>query len=106
VQRSLPEMNELVTNKKMPYRFYAVHRGGANPKATEIMNGPDHAGKPWKLNFVWSTPEFERQFGGIRGLPTYYLLDRNGRARAVLKGHPKDTLETLKWLVTAIEQRG
>ena len=106
MQRSLPELNELVTNKQISYKVYALHRGGEHAKAAEIINGPDKQGKPWKLNFVWSTPEFERQFGGIRGLPTYYVIDKEGRARAVLKGHPNDTLETLKWLVSQIERRG
>ena len=47
------------------------------------------------LDFVWSTPEFEQQLGGVKGLPSYYVLDSAGRIRAVIKGHSKDTLGTL-----------
>lgn len=106
MQRSLPEMNAMVTDKKLPFNVYAFHRGGEKEQAVKVISGPDKLGKEWRLDFVWSTPEFERQFGGIRGLPTYYVIDKSGRARAVLKGHPKDTEETLKWLVAEIEKRG
>ncbi len=106
MQRSLPEMNALAHEKKLPFPAYAFHRGGENEKAVKIIDGKDANGKDWALDFVWSTPEFEKQFGGIKGLPSYYLIDKEGRARAVLKGHPKDTIGTLKWLAEEIEKVG
>jgi hypothetical protein len=105
VQRSLPEMNALKSENKLPFRLYAMHRGGANDKARKIIAGNDAKGKPWTLDFVWSSKEFEQQLaGGVKGLPSYYVVDRAGRVRAVVKGHSKDTVETLKWLIAQVDQ--
>jgi hypothetical protein len=105
VQRSLPEINEAKAKGALPFRFYALHRGGEHEKARKIITGQDAKGHPWGLDFVWSTPAFERQLGGVVGLPSYYVLDKQGRVRAVIKGHTKHTLETLAWLVKEVEKR-
>jgi hypothetical protein len=105
VQRSLPEMNQAIIEKSLPFRAYAFHRGGENPKAKKIIAGKDAKGHAWALTFVWSSPEFEKQIGGVRGLPSYYVMDKTGRVRAVIKGHSKDTLETLKWLITEMDKQ-
>ena len=106
MQRSLPEMNEAKTKGTLPFRVYALHRGGEHEKARKIVEGKDAKGRPWVLDFVWSTPAFEKRLGGVMGLPSYYVLDAQGRVRAVIKGHTKHTLETLAWLVKEVEKRG
>ena len=106
MQRSLPEMNEtIIQKKKLPYRFYALHRGGEHEKARKIVDGKDVKGRGWALEFVWSSKEFEKQFIEVKGLPSYYVLDPDGCVRAIIKGHTKRTLETLAWLVGEIEKR-
>jgi hypothetical protein len=105
VQRSLPEMNEANAQKKLPFPAYAFHRGGQHEKADKILAGKDAKGNEWTLDFVWSTPEFEKQFGGIKGLPSYYLIDKKGFVKAVIKGHPKDTLGTLAWLAEQLDKQ-
>ena len=103
MQRSLPEMNLAKQSNQFPYQVFAFHRGSENEKASKIISGKDAQGREWVLDFVWSTPEFEKQLGGVRGLPSYYVIDSTGRARAVVKGHSKDTLATLKWLVEQVD---
>ena len=105
MQRSLPEMNKLKLDNKLPFPLYALHRGGQHEKADKILAGKSALGDEWKLDFLWSTPEFEKQFGGVKGLPSYYLIGPDGRVRAIFKGHPKGTLETLVWLRDEIEKR-
>jgi hypothetical protein len=103
VQRSLPEMNEAKSEGKLPFQMFALHRGGDNPKARKIIDGKDANGKDWSLDFVWSSPDFEKKIG-LKGLPSYYLVDKTGRVRALFKGHPAGSLETLKWLASEIEK--
>jgi hypothetical protein len=105
VQRSLPEMNREKREGKLPFPVYALHRGGPNDKAVKIINGKNAFGEDWDLDFLWSTPEFEKELGGVKGLPSYYLIGPDGRVRAIIKGHPKDTVETLIWLQNEIEKR-
>ncbi len=105
MQRSLPEMNAARRDNKLPFRAFALHRGGEKPQARKIIDNKNAKGEDWVLEFVWSTPEFEQQLGGVKGLPSYYVLDSAGRIRAVIKGHSKDTLETLAWLIDEIAQR-
>ena len=99
MQRSLPEMNEAKQAGNLPFQIYAFHRGGDHPKARKIIEGKDANGWAWALDFIWSTPAFEKQLGGVKGLPSYYVLDAQGHVRGVVKGHNKNTLATLKWLV-------
>jgi hypothetical protein len=99
VQRSLPEMNEAKKSGQLNFQVFAFHRGGEHPRGKKIIAGKDAHGKEWALDFVWSSPEFEKQLGGVKGLPSYYILDAQGRVRGVIKGHTKTTLATLKWLV-------
>jgi hypothetical protein len=103
VQRSLPEMNAAKIEGMLPFRAYALHRGGEHEKARKIVAGKDAKGRDWSLDFIWSSRDFEKQFGEVKGLPSYYILDREGRVRAVIKGHTKRTLETLDWLVKQID---
>jgi hypothetical protein len=105
VQRALPEMNQAIQQKQANFRFFAFHRGGEAEKAKKIIAGKDAKGNAWAIDFVWSTPQFEKQFGGVKGLPSYYVLDKTGRVRAVIKGHSKDTLETLKWLMSELDKQ-
>ncbi len=105
MQRSLPEMNKEKREGKLPFPVYALHRGGEHDKAKKIIAEKNAMGEEWNLDFLWSTPEFEKQLGGVKGLPSYYLIGPDGRVRAVLKGHPKNTLETLVWLQGEIEKR-
>lgn len=102
MQRSLPEMNEAKKNHQLPFQLFAFHRGGENPKAVKIIQNKNAKGEDWLLDFVWSNKDFEKQLGGVKGLPSYYVIDSAGRVRAVLKGHSKDTLQTLKWLTDQI----
>ena len=90
---------------KVPFPVYALHRGGEHEKAVKIISDKSKLGHDWVVDFLWSTPEFEKQFGGVKGLPSYYLVGSDGRVRAVLKGHPKNTLETLLWLRDEMEKR-
>jgi hypothetical protein len=105
VQRSLPEMNALKAENEIPFQFFAFHRGGEADKAKEIIQGKDAKGNEWNIDFVWSTKEFE-QWLGVSGLPSYYLIDKQGRARALIAGHPDDMMATLVWLAEEIEKRG
>jgi hypothetical protein len=105
VQRSLPEMNKEKREGKVPFPVYALHRGGKNDKAVKIISEKNALGEDWNLDFLWSTPEFEKQFGGVKGLPSYYLIGPDGRVRAVIKGHPKNTMETLIWLNSELDKR-
>jgi hypothetical protein len=95
-------MNEAVTSHRFPHPVYAFHRGGENPKAVKIIQNKNAKGQDWALDFVWSSKDFEQQLGGVKGLPSYYVIDTAGRIRAVLKGHSKDTLETLQWLIDQV----
>jgi len=104
VQRSLPEMNKLHEEGKLPCKVYALHRGGENEKARKIISGKDAKGRAWTLDFLWSTTNFEKQLGGVKGLPSYYVLDGQARVRAMLKGHSKTTMSTLEWLIDQIKQ--
>jgi hypothetical protein len=104
VQRSLPEMNQLHAEHKLPFKVYALHRGGENEKARKIIAGKDAKGRAWTLDFLWSTKDFERQLGGVKGLPSYYVLDGSGRVRAMVKGHSKTTISTLEWLIEQIQK--
>lgn len=106
MQRSLPEMNQAITEGTLPFRAYALHRGGEHEKARKIVDGKDTKGREWKVDFVWSSKEFEKQFGEVKGLPSYYVIDSAGRVRAVIKGHSKKTMQTLEWLVAEIGKRG
>lgn len=106
MQRSLPEMNQAITEGTLGFRTYAFHRGGEHEKARKIIEGKDAQGREWNVDFVWSTEQFEKQLGGVKGLPSYYVLDAAGRVRAMIKGHAKDTLGTLRWLIAEIEKRG
>ncbi len=106
MRRSLPEMNALKHENKLPFPVFAFHRGGSHEKAVKIVDGKDANGKDWLLDFVWSTPEFEKQLGGVKGLPSYYVVDKSGRVRAVIKGHPEDVIGTLRWLAEEIEKIG
>jgi hypothetical protein len=99
VQRSLPEMNEAKQKGKLSYPVYALHRGGEHEKAKKIIAGKDAKGRAWSLDFLWSTREFEKQLGGVKGLPSYYVLDSQARVRAMIKGHSKQTMATLQWLI-------
>ncbi len=105
MQRSLPEMNKGKREGKVPFPVYALHRGGEQEKAKKIIAEKNAMGEEWNLDFLWSTPEFEKQLGGVKGLPSYYLIGPDGRVRAMLKGQPKNTLETLLWLQGEIEKR-
>lgn len=105
MQRSLPEMNKEKRAGKVPFPVYALHRGGEHDKAKKIIAGKNAMGEEWNLDFLWSTPEFEKQLGGVKGLPSYYLIGPDGRVRAMLKGHPKNMMETLLWLQSEIEKR-
>jgi hypothetical protein len=105
VQRSLPEMNQAQKDKQLNFQVFAFHRGGEKPQAVKIINGKDAKGKAWALTFVWSSPDFEKQLGGVKGLPSYYIIDSQARVRGVVKGHSKDTLATVKWLVTEIQKQ-
>jgi hypothetical protein len=104
VQRSLPEMNKLHAEGKLPFKIFALHRGGENEKARKIIAGKDAKGRAWTLDFLWSTKDFEKQLGGVKGLPSYYVLDSEGRVRAVIKGHSKTTISTLDWLIEQIKK--
>lgn len=106
MQRSLPELNAAIHEHKLPYRVYALHRGGEHEKARKIIDGKDTKNREWVVDFVWSSKEFEDQLGGVVGLPSYYLMDRDGRVRAMIKGHSKGTHETLLWLMEEIAKRG
>ena len=90
---------------RLPFQMFALHRGGENDKAKAIIAGKAADGNDWKLDFAWSTPAFEKQFGGVKGLPSYYFIDKTGRMRAVLKGHSKDMLETIVWMTKQVEAR-
>ncbi len=104
MQRSLPEMNAEVKAGKVPFQVFAVHRGGEHDKAKKIISGKDAKDQDWGLDFVWSTKAFDKWIG-LKGVPSYYLIDTNAKVRAVIVGHPKGSLETLKWLAEQIEQR-
>ena len=104
MQRSLPEMNAEVKAGKVPFQVFAVHRGGQHEKAVKIIEGKDAKDQDWNLNFVWSSKEFDKWIG-LKGLPSYYLIDKNAKVRAVVLGHPKETMETMKWLADEIEKR-
>lgn len=106
MQRSLPDLNAALHEHSLPFRTYALHRGGEHEKARKIIDGKDAKAREWAVDFVWSSKEFEQQLGGVVGLPSYYVLDRDGRVRAMIKGHSKDTHETLKWLIAEIAKRG
>ncbi|MBU0509434.1 hypothetical protein KKH27_11455 [bacterium] len=106
MQRSLPEMNKALTEGTFDFRVFVFHRGGEHEKARKIVEGKDANDREWKVDFVWSSDTFEKQLGGVKGLPSYYVLDSTGRVRAMIKGHAKDTLETLRWLIGEIEKRG
>ena len=98
-------MNEAKMQGKVLFPVYALHRGGEHERAVKIIADTSTYGDEWVIDFLWSTPDFEKQFGGVKGLPSYYLVGSDGRVRAVLKGHPKNTLETLLWLRDEIEKR-
>lgn len=99
-------MNRAKIEGKVPFPVYALHRGGKHEKGEKIIADKSHElGDNWVIDFLWSTPEFEKQFGGVKGLPSYYLVGPDGRVRAVIKGHPQNTLETLIWLRDEIEKR-
>ncbi len=105
MQRALPEMNRLKIENKVPFQFFALHRGGKKPQGEKIIADKSKLGDAWAIDFVWSTPEFEKQFGGVKGLPSYYVIGPDGRVRAVIKGHSSKTMETLTWLQTEIQKR-
>ncbi len=105
MQRSLPEMNEAIQNGTLGFRSYALHRGGEHEKARKIVDGKDAKEHEWSVDFVWSNAAFEKQLGGVKGLPSYYVLDKTGRVRAMIKGHSKGTLDTIRWLISEIENR-
>jgi len=102
VQRSLPEMNQAKKDKQLNFQIFAFHRGGKKPQAVKIIQGKDAKGKPWALDFVWSSKDFEEQLGGVVGLPSYYIIDSQAHLRGVVKGHSEGTLATIKWLVDEI----
>ena len=99
-------MNRAKIEGKVPFPVYALHRGGKHEKGEKIIADKSHElGDEWVIDFLWSTPELEKQFGGVKGLPSYYLIGPDGRVRAVIKGHPKNTVETLVWLQGEIQKR-
>jgi hypothetical protein len=102
VQRSLPEMNQAKKDTQLNFQVFAFHRGGEKPQAVKIIKGKDAKGKDWALDFVWSSKDFEKQLGGVVGLPSYYIIDSQARLRGVVKGHSKETMSTVKWLVDEI----
>jgi hypothetical protein len=98
-------MNALNSEHKLPFPLFAFHTGGDLPGAKAIIDSTDFNGKPWTLDFVWSTPHFEEQFGGIAEHPRYYLIDPDGEPCAVFNNHPDNTIETLVWLKDQVESR-
>jgi len=79
-------MNRAKIEGKVPFPVYALHRGGKHEKGEKIIADKSHElGDQWVIDFLWSTPELEKQFGGVKGLPSYYLVGPDGRVRAVIK---------------------
>jgi hypothetical protein len=98
-------MNQLKQENKLPFPIFCFHTGGENEKARAIIDTTDVNGREWALDFVWSTPHFEEQFGGISEHPRYYLIDPSGEPCAVFNNHPENTIETLVWLRDQVEAR-
>lgn len=98
-------MNQLSIDNNLPFPLYAFHTGGEIQEAKTLIDSTDINGKAWTLNFVWSTPHFEEQFGGISEHPRYYLIDPDGEPCAVFNNHPDNTIETLVWLKDQVEAR-
>jgi len=105
VQRSLPEMNALTTENKLPFPVYAVHAEGKVDKALALMDSTDVNGKPWKLDFVFGDKSLNERLA-VAGYPSYYVIDDKARPRAFILGHPEDTVGTLQWLIDEIKKRG
>jgi tetratricopeptide (TPR) repeat protein len=105
VNHSLPELNGLKSEGKLPFKVYSVHYEGMHEKAVKLIEGKYKNGNDWTLDFVWGSEELAKQMGGVEGYPSYYVLDSKGIPRAVLYGHSDTTVETLQWLIEEIEKR-
>ncbi len=105
VQRSLPQMNQLKIENRLPFPLYCFHTGGEIEQARTLIDTTDFNGRKWELDFVWSTARFAEQFGGIAEHPRYYLIDPEGEPCAVFNNHPDNTIETLIWLRNQVEER-
>lgn len=104
MQRSLPEMNALKTENKLPFPVYAVHAEGAHEKALAIMDSTDANGKPWKLDFVYGDQALKDRLA-VAGYPSYYVIDDQARPVAVVLGHPENTIDLLEWLIIEARKR-
>lgn len=104
MQRSLPEMNALKTENKLPFPVYAVHAEGAHEKALALMDTTDVNGKPWKLDFVFGNKELTNRLN-VAGYPSYYVIDDRARPVAVVIGHPEGTIDLLEWLIIEARKR-
>ncbi len=105
MQRSLPEMNALKSENKLPFPVYAVHAEGNSEKANALMDSTDVNGKPWTLDFVYGDKALSERLG-VAGYPSYYVIDDRARPRALVYGHPEDTIGTLQWLIEELKKRG
>jgi tetratricopeptide (TPR) repeat protein len=105
VRMSLPEWNEKTIKNEMPFKLYAVHAEGDNEGARKLLDSTDVNGKEWALTFLWGTEEFRKQLGGVNSFPSYYILDKEARPRAMLVGHSPYTAATIEWLIGEIEKR-
>ncbi len=104
MQRSLPEMNALTTDNKLPFPVYAVHAEGKSDRALALMDSNDVNGKKWKLDFVFGSKELNDRLA-VAGYPSYYVIDDHARPVAVVLGHPEDTIGTLEWLINEAKKR-
>jgi len=105
VHMSLPEWNEKTIKNEMPFKLYAVHAEGENEGAHKLLDSTDVNGKQWALTFLWGTEEFRKQLGGVNSFPSYYILDKEARPRALIVGHSPYTAETIEWLISEIQKR-
>jgi hypothetical protein len=99
-------MNKLTLENKLPFKFYAVHAEGDKPEARALIDSTDYNGKDWALTFLWGTEDFDKQLGGVKAYPSYFILDEQARPRAMLIGHSDKTVQTLEWLIEEIKKRG
>ncbi len=104
MQRSLPEMNALKTENKLPFAMYAVHAEGSSDKALALMDSTDINGKPWKLDFIFGNKELNDRLA-VAGYPSYYVIDDHARPVAVVLGHPEGTIDLLDWLIIQAKKR-
>lgn len=104
VKGALPEMNKRATEGTLPFRFWAVHAEGKNEGGLALMDSNDVKGLDWKLNFVFSTPDFNKRLG-ITAYPSYVVIDDKGRPVAMLVGHSESTIDLLEWLIIEARKR-